>query len=392
MVPSPKQLPKVLTRPGDVEACCRAAAGYSAVALDTEADSFHSYHHKLCLIQLTYGEQTVLLDPLALTRGDLAPFADLLASPRVVKLMHGADYDLRILDRDLGMRAAPVRDTQVGAQLLGEPQTGLAALLAKEVGVALDKSQQRADWSVRPLTEELLVYAAGDTAHLQRLAEIVGGRLAEMGRLSWWEEECAALEEVRWQPVERDELAFERLKGARRLRGVARDRLAALHAWREQFAEREDVAPFRVIGGDALLALSERAPEDIESLAKVPGVGSSTVRRFGVTLLKVLAAARPVPARPQRERFQVDREREQRVKALRAARDVAAVQMGIDSGVLAPRAGLEAVADRLPLDEADLRECLGRRWRAAVLAPVLLPVVAAWPQGRVGQAPGGEPQ
>lgn len=378
----------MLTTSAEVARWCRLAAAHQAIAIDTEADSFHSYHHKLCLIQLSFDQQTVIIDPLALRREELEPFGHLLVDPGIVKLMHGADYDLRILDRDLGMRVAPVRDTQIAAQLLGEPQTSLAALLAKELGVTLDKSQQRADWSVRPLSAELLTYAAADTAHLRRLAEIVGGRLAEMGRLSWWEEECTALAEVRWQPPERDEFAFERVKGGGRLRGKARDRLAALHAWREQFAAQEDVAPFRVMGGDALIALAERAPEDLKALASVPFVGSATVRRFGAVLVRLIATAPPAPLRPPRERFKVDRVRERRMKELRTARDTAAAGLAIGPGVLAPRAGLEAVVDRRPADGEELRECLGRHWRAAVLAPVLLPLVAAWPQGECG----GEPQ
>jgi len=383
-VPTQGDLPYVVTKPDEVETWCRAAAAHGAVAIDTEADSFHSYHHKLCLIQLSFDERTVLFDPLALRREELAPLGRLLADPAVVKLMHGADYDLRMFDRDLGMRAAPVRDTQVAAQLLGEPQTGLAALLAKELGIVLDKSQQRADWSVRPLTDELRAYAGGDTAHLRRLAEILRGRLAEMGRLAWWEEECGALEGVRWQAPERDELAFERVKGSGRLRGRARDRIAALHAWREQFAEKEDVAPFRVIGGDALIALAERAPEDLAALGKVPGVGSSTVRRFGTVLLKLIATAPAAPERAPRERFKVDREREARIKELRAARDGVATLLAIEPGVLTPRAGLEAVVDRRPASAEDLGACLGRRWRTEVMAPVLLPLVAAWPQGSDG--------
>jgi ribonuclease D len=381
-------LPPVVTSAAEVETWCRAAAAHPVVAIDSEADSFHSYHHKLCLIQLSFDERSVLLDPLALSRDALAPFGELLSSPGVIKLMHGADYDLRIFDRDLGMRVAPVRDTQLAAQLLGEPQTGLAALLEKQLGITLDKSQQRADWGIRPLTDELLAYAAGDTAYLQRLAGILSDRLAALGRLPWWEEECTHLAEVRWQPPQRDELAFERVKGASRLHGRARDRLAALHAWREGYAEREDVAPFRVMSPDALLAIAERAPEDIKALAAVPGVGSATVRRFGAVLLRLIADAPEVPARPPRDRFKVDRERERRLKELRRSRDAAAAGLAIDPGVLAPRAGLDAVADRRPADVEELRGCLGRRWRAEVLAPALLPVVAAWPREKEG----GEPE
>jgi ribonuclease D len=378
----------ILVRGGDgVARCCRDAACAGAVAIDTEADSFHSYHHKLCLIQLSYHARSVVIDPLAVRAEELAPLGALLADPAVTKLMHGADYDLRMFDRDLGFRAVAVRDTQAAAQLLGEPQTGLAALLAKELDVALDKSLQRADWSVRPLTPELLAYAAGDTAHLSRLAAALETRLAALGRLGWWEEECAALEGVRWQAPVRDELAFERVKGARRLRGRARDRLAALHAWREQLAAGDDVAPFRVLGADALLAIAERAPADLEELAKVPGVGSSTVRRRGAAVLQVLAAAPPAPEREPRERFVVDRERERRIKELRSARDARAAELAIDPGVLAPRGGLEAAADRCPDDHDALAACLGRRWRAAELASVLLPIVGGWTAGPDGAEP-----
>ena len=387
MAPSPSS-PSLLTQPADVARWCREAASCGAIAIDTEADSFHSYHHKLCLIQLSFDGKNVVLDPLALGRDGLAPLGELLASPDLVKIMHGADYDLRMLDRDLSFRAVALRDTQLAAQLLGEPQTGLAALLAKELGVVLDKSLQRADWSVRPLTPELLAYAAADTTHLAQLAEILGGRLDAVGRLSWWEEECRALEGIRWQAPVRDELAFERVKGSRRLRGTARDRVAALYAWREKYAADQDVAPFRVLGGDALLAIAERAPEDLDALAKVPGVGSSTVRRFGPTLVRLVATAPPLPARPARERFTVDRERERRLKELRAVRDAMATELGIDQGVLAPRAVLEAVVDAEPASAAAMDSCLGRRWRSELLAGPLLAIVAAWPAGHDG----GEPE
>ena len=124
----------------------------------------------------------------------------MLADPGVEKVLHGADYDLRVLDRDLGARVVRLRDTQVAAQLLGEAQTGLAALVGREAEVVLDKRHQRADWGRRPLTHELLAYAAADTAYLELLRRRLSERLAALGRLAWWEEECVALEAIRWEP------------------------------------------------------------------------------------------------------------------------------------------------------------------------------------------------
>ena len=383
---SPEVQPELIADPGGVARACSAAAAVGTVAVDTESDSLHSYYHKVCLIQLSFAARNVVLDPLALTREDLRPFVDLLADPSVEKLFHGADYDLRVLDRDLAARVVRLRDTQVAAQLLGEPQTGLAALVERETGVALDKRFQRADWGQRPLDRELLAYAAGDTAHLAVLRDRLAERLASVGRSTWWEEECRALEGVRWEAPPPDPRAFERIKGARRLAGEARDRLAALHGWREGVAAAADVPPFKIVHAETLLALAQGAPADLVALAAVPGVGRSTVRRFGADILRTIAHPPPAPEREPRERAVVDREREARLRQVRAARDAKAQELAVEPGVLAPRAALEMVVDRRPRSEEDLLPCFGRRWRASVMAPVLLPVVAGWKGGDAGSA------
>ena len=104
----------------------------------------------------------MILDPLALGRESLRPFADMLADPGVEKVLHGADYDLRVLDRDLGARVVRLRDTQVAAQLLGEGQTGLAALVEREATVILGREAPKSQWGICTLTPELLAYAAAD--------------------------------------------------------------------------------------------------------------------------------------------------------------------------------------------------------------------------------------
>ena len=365
----------------DVAAVCRAATAAGVVAIDTEADSLHSYFHKVCLIQLSFAGRHALIDPLAVGREGLAPLAALLGDGAVTKLLHGADYDLRVLDRDLGARVRPLRDTQAAAQLLGEKQTGLGALLEREFGIVLDKRHQRADWSLRPLSDEVRAYAANDTAHLESLAARLGERLEALGRTSWWIEECEVLEGVRFQATPDDPLAFERIKGARRLHGPARDRLAALHAWRERQASAADVPPFKILHGEVLLELAAAPPADLAALATVKGVGAVAVRRWGRELLAALVAPAQAPPAAERARFVRDRAREERVDAARKARDGVAAELGLDPGVLAPRAALEALADRPPGEVSELAVRLGRRWRAEVLGPALLPLAAAWREG-----------
>ena len=373
--------PQLIEEPAELARICSAAAASGVVALDTESDSLHSYFHKVCLIQMSFAGRHVVLDPLALDREALQPLVGLLADRGVEKLFHGADYDLRVLDRDLGARVVRLRDTQVAAQLLGEGQTGLAALVGREVGTVLEKRYQRADWGQRPLSRELLAYAVGDTAFLTVLRDRFGDRLTRLGRMGWWDEECAALEGVRWEAPAPDPLAFERIKGAGRLAGAARDRLAALHAWREREAAAADVPPFRILHSDALLALAAGPPSDLTALAGVRGVGRATVRRFGREILRVIAQAPPAPPRNARPRRTEDRERERRLRQTQALRNVAAGELSLEPGLLAARAALELVVDRRPRSEGELMACLGRCWRAAVLAPALLPLVKEWEGG-----------
>jgi len=373
--------PQLVDESAGVARMCARATGAGVIALDTESDSLHSYFHKLCLIQISFAGEHVVLDPLVLDRESLRPFADLLGDPKVEKVLHGADYDLRVLNRDLGARVVRLRDTQLAAQLLGEVQTGLAALVEREAGVALDKRHQRADWGKRPLSRDLLAYAAGDTAYLELLRGRLAERLAALGRLPWWEEECEALEAVRWEPPVADPLAFERIRGASKLVGAARDRLAALHAWREQEAASQDVPPFRILHSDALLTLASNPPSDLAALAGVPGVGRRTARLYGSELMGSLTQPPLAPAREARQRVAVDRQREARVRQARAARDTIATQLQLDPGVLAPRTALELVVDRRPRDEQDLLTCLARRWRTSVLAPALLALLAGWEGG-----------
>jgi ribonuclease D len=162
----------------------RALGNGGAVALDCEAAGFHRYSDRLCLVQLTTDSGTdYVLDPLATEVAEVLrrPLED----PAVEVLMHGADYDLRLLDRDLGIRVRGLFDTQAAGALLGEASLGLAALLERHVGVTLEKKYQRADWARRPLPEAMLEYAASDTRHLHRLSSHMRTALVEAGRLEW---------------------------------------------------------------------------------------------------------------------------------------------------------------------------------------------------------------
>jgi ribonuclease D len=362
-----------------VRLAAELCAANGCLALDTEADSMHSYFHKVCLIQVTAGGRHMVIDPLTIAADDLDPLLRVVADPAVPVLMHGADYDIRVLDRDYCARVHGLQDTQIMALLLGEEKTGLAALLEKELGVQLDKRHQRADWGRRPLTRSQVAYAAADTAYLGTLVERLRGRLDELGRWSWAVEEFRNLEQVRYSAPEADPLAFERIKGARALRDEARDRLFTLHGWREGMAQALDVPPFKVLGNRQLMLLAEDPPADPVALGEVEGIGPRAVQRWGRDLLGAAQHPHRAPdrlkqPRPPNQTSEVRR----RLKNLLVARDARAKALGLQEGLVCSRSCAEAVAGRQPRcgSAGDLEDAGLRGWRLEVLSEEFLAALA----------------
>jgi ribonuclease D len=360
-------------RPGRIDSAdgvssvARACASAGRIALDTEADSLHSYFHKVCLIQVSADGAHFVIDPLALDPDRLTPLWSVLADPSVTVVMHGADYDLRVLDRDHGARVTGLEDTQIMAQLLGEPKTGLGALLELEFGLELDKKHQRADWGRRPLSQEMLAYAAADTAHLIPLADRLRSRLEEVGRWSWALEEFRKLEQVRYEAPVPDPLAFARIKGARALYGAARDRLYDLFQWRDREAQRRDLPPFKILGNRPMLELALDPPQSLEEMARVGGLGERFVRRRGRAVLRQLQRPRSAPPRRSTPREpQPPAAVRRRVKRLSEVRDEIAAELGLSSGLVCPKATVYAIAtagrDRAALERSGLTG-----WRLDVL-------------------------
>ena len=347
------------------------------VAVDTEAASFHRYRDRIYLVQISSPTDTALIDPLAIA--DLAPVGALLTDPHIEKVFHDADYDLRVLDRDYSFRAVHLFDTRIAAQLAGEPAIGLAALLEKYAGIKLDKVYQKDDWSLRPLPAPMLAYAAADTHHLLTLRDALEQRLRALGRFAWAEEEFQQLESLRWTGAAAggDDEGYLRLKGARALSARSLAVLRELHRWRERTAEKEDKAPFRIIGNDALLGVSRALPATQADLGHIRELPSSLARRHGDALLDAVARAKQLsegelPHPERRPRPVKDPGFDARLERLKAVRNRVALELGIDAGVLGGRTTLEAVVRSRPADRAALERIPAlRHWQIDVLGDAL---------------------
>ena len=367
---------RLIQSQADLERLFERFKGEPLLAVDTEAASFHRYRDRIYLLQLSSRRETAVVDPLAVS--SLAPLAAVLADPDIEIVFHDADYDLRLLDLEYGFRATNLFDTRVAAQLLNEPGVGLAALLEKYLKVRLDKRYQRADWSARPLSPEMLEYAAADTHHLPELRDLLRDQLRARGRLEWAEEEFGLLTGVRWSGPVSDEPGYLRLKGAKALPGRALAVLRELFQWREEAARRSDKAAFRILNNEPMLLMAQTPPTDLAALKGVRGIGQDQAERKGREILAAVKKGLDVPEselprveRPARR--QPDPAYESRLERLKAARNTLANQYDLAPGVLCPNGTLEAIARLNPAAVEQMAEILElRRWQVREFGDSLL--------------------
>ena len=361
-----------------LERVARSLAAGGDLAVDCEAAGYHRYSDRLCLLQLSTTSETFVLDPLAV---DLAPhLKPHLEDPARRVLMHGGSYDLRLLRRDLDIAVARLADTQVTASFLGEPAIGLQALLHKHLGIQVSKKYQKADWAKRPLSRDMIDYAAGDTCHLHRLTAVLEGMLRDLGRLHWANDECRWLVASAAETTEPDTPPdpVTRFKKARRLDARTVTALREAIAWRDRIARSLDRAPFRVASDAALLATVVAQPASVGQLADVKGFSPRLAAKSGRSLLDALGRVHQLASRDlkpypvlRRGRGRPTPEEEATLDRITAVRNTVAAGLGLDRGrvmanhllreIVAVRPGTPAALEAMPDVRGWQVEILGRK-------------------------------
>ncbi len=346
------------------------AAGLSAlprVAVDIESNGFFRYRERVCLVQLASRDAAFVVDPLAID--DLLPLGELLADRSVEKLFHAAGNDVRSLHRDWGYQVGNLFDTSIAASFVGSTQLGMQAVLKEHAGLDLTKPRnlQRSDWTLRPLSEDALTYAADDVLHLDVVREALVEQLMKLSRLEWVLEESRRLEDVRYAPAEQD-LAFLGVKGSRHLDGSGLSILRSLYEFRDREALLADRPFFKVIPDAALVQL---ASEPASDLAAVKGLGRFA-RPPGNRALKE-AINRGLESEPFRrpDRVQVGepltaeerKEADVRLSRLKTWRSQLGEELGLNPGLLWPAASLERLAKHPETLEAESGSAEVRRWQ-----------------------------
>jgi ribonuclease D len=309
------------------------------VAVDTEADSLHCYREKLCLLQISVPKHDAIVDPLADV--DLAPLRDALAEKEIV--LHGADYDLRLLRRNLNFAPKRLFDTVIAARLIGMREFSYAALVKHYFDVELVKGSQKANWAQRPLSKRMEEYARNDTRYLLPLAERLEKELESSGRLEWFRQSCERALEQAATDRERNVDEAWRISGAGALRGLSSAVLRELWNWREREAEAVDRPPFHILQNRELLHSAEKfAAGQRPDYKHFSDRRRRAFREAAECALKL--PEKEWPVRPKRLGTRPTAEVVKRTERLRQNRDQAAKELHIETSFIAPRATLEAIA------------------------------------------------
>ena len=334
------------------------------VALDTEADSLHSYREKLCLLQISVPavagiddagpdvetgsgtrdqrsrlQHDSIVDPLADL--DLQPLRQALEDREIV--LHGGDYDLRMLRRGLNFVARKIFDTTIAARLLGIREFSLAALVKRYFGLELPKGSQKANWAKRPLPARMAEYAINDVRYLLSLAEKLEAELDRHQRRDWLRQSCQrAIEQAAVARVRKQD-EFWRIRGSGSLKGRPAAVLRALWQWREKEAEMADRPPFHILQNEKLVDAAVGFAS-----GSVPDYKHFSPRRrqaFHEAARTALAAPESDwPVLPRRFGTRPSAETVRRTEELLLLRDKSAEEIGLEPSFIAPRHTLEAIA------------------------------------------------
>jgi ribonuclease D len=344
-----------ITRSGGLKKLVQILSSQPILAVDTESNSLFAYKEQVCLIQFSTREADYLVDPMALA--DLSVLGPIFADEQIQKVFHAAEYDLLCLKRDFSFSFNNLFDTMLAARILGRTEVGLGAILEGEFNIQVDKRHQRANWGQRPLPAYLLDYARQDTHYLIELGERLEHQLEERGLSALAQEDFKRVCQVEAN-TDNGKSACWRVNGVHRLSPQQTAVLQELCVYRDEVAHKINRPLFKVISDHTLHAVASALPTNLDELKALPGMTQHQLDRHGKAILQAVQRGlqadpihRPRNVRPD-DRFLA------RVEGLKQWRKLKARELEVESDIILPRDLLHLLANKNPLDEDSLTECL----------------------------------
>ena len=353
---------ELLTTSAQVSDLARILRQERFVAIDTESNSRHRYPERVCLVQMATNSKVYLIDPLAVD--DMTPMGEILADEATVKVIQGAEYDIRCLDREWGFRVRNVFDTSIAARFVGMDQTRLSVLTETFLGIDVPKlaSIQKSDWSNRPFSQEALIYAATDVWHLLSIKKALEKKLLDLARSTWVLEECARLENIRYA-APNPETAFLSMKGSRRLGGQEKAILKRLFMVRDSEARRRNRPPYYVLPHETLIQLACNPTTDLAELPSLQGRADSRFGRLLQAALRLGLTDPPINNTNPRVARPMTPAEIDRLQTLKKWRTGVGKQLDIDPALVWPMVSLERIANAPRTLHSEIKSGDIRQWQ-----------------------------
>ena len=332
-------------------------SSHPIIAVDTESNSLFAYYEQVCLIQFSTPTTDYLVDSLAIE--DLSPLGTVFANPNIENVFHAAEYDLICLKRDFGFTFANIFDTMVGARNLGWKRTGLGNLLQEHFDVKANKKYQRANWGKRPLDQAQIDYARTDTHYLIALRNLIYDELVSMGRWEMAKEQFR--QSVHVTIPESGDPVLNCWRSCRQpdLNNRQKTVLYEICRYREEYAERINRPPFKVLSKEILIAIARECPRSLQDLEEHTPLKGRHLERHGKGLLKAVQYGLRRPIFRDNHHFNhYDEIYQNNLEVLREWRKNQAKTLEVESDVVLSRGTMERIAHRDPKTLEELKKVM----------------------------------
>ena len=340
------------------------------LGVDLEANSLHAFKERISLIQISTYDADYIVDPIKIR--DIAAFLDILGDANVLKVMHGCDFDVVSFKRDYGQKIENLFDTLIAARFLRYEHLGLASLIDYHFGMWIDKKYQKHDWGARPLFQEHLDYARGDTHWLLALHELLVRKLKRVNLYQATLEESQLLTLKEWVSGP----AYARSKGFGRLEPIQKRWYRALWELRDDIAEARDVPCFKVLPNQYIFSVVSQSSDSKELVSRLSqGPFSSKNIKFSTFVEKAENDPRPIEF-PKSKKKSKPVHIESVLAALKTWRNIKVEKEGLDPMVVLSNEQLKNLSRYVPLTIGDLKNVPSiRQWQCRLYGTELIQLV-----------------
>ncbi|MBF0224322.1 MAG: HRDC domain-containing protein [Desulfobacterales bacterium] len=341
---------KLIEKDKDLKDVVQLLEKESIIGIDVEADSMHHFEERMCTLQIATREASFVIDMLSIK--DVSLIKPIFANYAIKKIFHGADYDLRLIQKFLKVTVNNLFDTQIASRFLGMNSTSLESVLLHILGVNIDKKYQKSDWSKRPLPLEMIEYAATDIYFLIPLWEALSKKLEAMGRLEWAVEESEKQKIFQIKPSFQYPL-FLKVKGAGNLDPLSLFVLESLLKFRLKIAKKKDKPAFKIIDNEKLILIAKIKPTSFEKIKLSKILSKRQMEMYGRDISSTISETlkyipNKLPTYPFKKGKLTPNEAAGKIDILKKWRDSKSKKMGIETGMLFSKNILTAVAEKNP--------------------------------------------